>query len=156
MSEEYIFEYPGTKQMFIDSLKQFPNNDNNFYYFDDYIVKLTENEIHFGVERAGHSGGYWFIPQIVEYENKTEFRGEIQFIGPVDKKSKIRKKTGNFLGWLALILISVIILPLILYISIKDIILKREKQNIETTDDKREDKLFDLLENYLGCKRKST
>ena len=30
---------------------------NKFYYFDDYIVKIVDNTIHFGVERCGHSGG---------------------------------------------------------------------------------------------------
>jgi hypothetical protein len=91
MSQEYIFEYQGTKQMFMDFIKQFPGNDNDFYYFDRYIVKFVGDEMHFGIEGA-HSGGYWFIPQITEYENKTEFRGSVQYIRNSFVKDEIKCK----------------------------------------------------------------
>ena len=152
MSQEYIFEYQGTKQMFFDSLKKYPNNNDTFFYFDNYIVKLLENEIHFGVERAGHSGGYWFIPQITEYENKIEFRGEIQYIGPVDNRTKFEKiKEGILIGFFAIIL-SPFILVVVLISMFYDRIVNRKDKKFKTTDEK----LFDLLENHLGCTRKAT
>ena len=152
MSQEYIFEYQGTKQMFFDSLKKYPNNNDTFFYFDNYIVKLLENEIHFGVERAGHSGGYWFIPQITEYENKIEFRGEIQYIGPVVNRSKIQKIKDDIFVCLICILFLPITLLLLFGYWIYNIINNRKKTKIKTT----EDRLFDLLENHLGCTRKAT
>ena len=150
MSQEYIFEYQGTKLMFLDSLKKYPNNNDTFFYFDNYIVKLIENEIHFGVERAGHSGGYWFIPQITEYENKIEFRGEIQFIGPVVNRSKIRKIRDDIFVYLICVLFLPITLLLLIGCWNYNKINNRKKTKIKTT----EDRLFDLLENHLGCTRK--
>ena len=70
MSQEYTFEYPGTKQMFLDSLKQFPSNDNNFYYFDNYIVKLVGDEIHFGIERAGTPVGIGLFRKLLNMKLK--------------------------------------------------------------------------------------
>ena len=152
MSQEYIFEYQGTKQMFCDSLKKYPNNNDTFFYFDNYIVKLLENEIQFGVERAGHSGGYWFIPQITEYENKIEFRGEIQYIGPVVNRSKIQKIKDDIFVCLICILFLPITLLFLFGYWIYNIINNRKKTKIKTT----EDRLFDLLENHLGCTRKQS
>ena len=36
MPKKYVFEFSGTKDMFLDTLRQFPNNDGKFYYFNDY------------------------------------------------------------------------------------------------------------------------
>jgi len=142
--------------MFLDSLKQFHNNDNGFYYFDDYIVNITGDEIRFGVERGGHSGGFWFIPQIIEYENKIEFRGEIQFISSVnntsDNRSRIQKIKDNLLPYLLFIIVLPIVLPLVLINQLKEAIINRSKKKPRKT----EDKLHDLLENHLGCTRKTT
>ena len=82
--------------MFLNQLNKHLNNNQNYFYFDDYLVELSENEIHFGVERAGHSGGQWFIPTITERDGKITFNGTIQYIGPkVDstttEKSMLKK-----------------------------------------------------------------
>ena len=86
MSKEYMFEFPGTRKDFMNTLNRFSHNysysSGTFYYFDDYIVKLVGDEIHFGVARGGHSGGYWFVPTITDLGEKMEFRGEIRYIGP--------------------------------------------------------------------------
>ncbi len=64
MSKSYSFDFSGTKEMFLNQLNEYPNNNQKFFYFDDYIVELSENEVRFGVARGGHSGGYWFVPTI--------------------------------------------------------------------------------------------
>lgn len=70
MSKEYTFEFIGKKEEFFNILNSYPSNtsysDDKFYYFDDFIVKVTGDEIHFGVARGGHSGGYWYVPSITE------------------------------------------------------------------------------------------
>lgn len=80
MSKEYMFEFAGTKEDFMNSLNRFSHDTSyssgTFCYFDNYIVKLIGDEIHFGVARGGHSGGYWFVPTITDFGNKMEFRGE--------------------------------------------------------------------------------
>lgn len=63
MAKEYVFEFSGTKEDFLNHLKRFHHNvsysGGSFYYFDDYIVKVIDEEIHFGVAKRGHSHGYW-------------------------------------------------------------------------------------------------
>ncbi len=152
MSQEYVFEYPGTKQMFLDSLRKYSHTNDDFFYFNDYIIKIVGDEVHFGIERAGHSGGFWFIPQIIEYENKIEFRGEIQYIGPVDNRKKFEKIKEGILTGLFTVLFLPFVLIVVLASMIYDKIVNRKKDGIKT----KEDKLFNLLENYLGCTRKPT
>ncbi len=152
MSQEYVFEYPGTKQMFLDSLRKYSHTNDDFFYFNDYIIKIVGDEVHFGIERAGHSGGFWFIPQIIEYENKIEFRGEIQYIGPVDNRKKFEKLKEGILTGLFTVLFLPFVLIVVLASMIYDKIVNRKKDGIKT----KEDKLFNLLENYLGCTRKPT
>ena len=152
MSQEYVFEYPGTKQMFLDSLRKYSYTNDDFFYFNDYIIKIVGDEVHFGIERAGHSGGFWFIPQIIEYENKIEFRGEIQYIGPVDNRKKFEKIKEGILTGLFTVLFLPFVLIVVLASMIYDKIVNRKKDGIKT----KEDKLFNLLENYLGCTRKPT
>ena len=152
MSQEYVFEYSGTKQMFLDSLRKYSYTNDDFFYFNDYIIKIVGDEVHFGIERAGHSGGFWFIPQIIEYENKIEFRGEIQYIGPVDNRTKFEKIKEGILTVFFTVLFLPFVLIVVLASMIYDKIVNRKKAEIKT----KEDKLFNLLENHLGCTRKTT
>ena len=155
MSKEYVFEFPGTKEDFLNCLNRFSHNasysSGTFYYFDDYIVKLVGDEIHFGVARGGHSGGYWFVPTITDLGEKMEFRGEIQYIGPSSENRGAFKKAIDGIGeFLLLILILPIALAIRIYMFMEWLIRKifnhpkpKEKTN--------EERLFDLMENYFGC-----
>ena len=100
MSQEYRFEFLGTKEAFLNNLDRFSHNsysNSTFYYFDDYIVKQTDDEIHFGVARGGHSGGYWFIPTITEFDNRIEFCGTIRRVGGGNDPKDI-KRVCNSIG----------------------------------------------------------
>ena len=157
MSKEYMFEFPGTKEDFMNSLNRFSHNasysSGTFYYFDDYIVKLVGDEIHFGVARSGHSGGYWFVPTITDLGSKMEFRGEIRYIGPGEHDSAIRKafdKIGN-------VLLFLLFLPIILLIKLYMFIewLVRKICNCPKPKEKTDEaRLFELMVDYLGCVRK--
>ena len=164
MSQEFVFEFSGTKEDFLNKLGYFPNNDRQFYYFDNYIVRLIGDEIHFGVERAGHSNGHWFIPTITEHDGKIEFRGSIQYIGSNNnstpnevKKSYLKKcveKTIRFLLYLLLLPFVIIVLLLVkayeLFKWLEEKMLRQPTTKAKT----KEDKLIDLMENYLDCVRK--
>ena len=156
MSQEYIFEFYGTKEDFLNILNGFPNRtyfSGKLYYFNDYIVKLIDDEIHFGVERGGHSGGYWFIPKITEFDERIEFCGTIRYIGPNDNQSKIRKTIDKIEEILLFVLLLPIVLIVKLYMIIEWVIRKicnRPKVKEKTT----EERLFDLMGNYMGCVRK--
>lgn len=160
MSQEYTFEFLGTKEDFLNKIGYFNNNDNQFYWFDSYIVKIVDEEIHFGVERAGHSGGHWFISTITEHEDRIEFKGTIQYIGPQDnsfsdkrEESVFKKCIGKFFAYLLYVIVAPFVLIVYVFLFIKrlfDKICHRPTIELKT----KEDKLFDLMENQLGCIRK--
>ena len=154
MSEEYIFIFHGTKAMFLDTIKQFPNNDNTFFYFNDYIVELNDDKIRFGIERSGHSGGYWFTPTITEVDNQIEFSGTIHYVDSHtdEEQYSIKKAISKFNN----LLLAILLLPLALILKLFDIIklcigklLKQSKPTSMTI----EDKLYDLMEKHLNCVR---
>ena len=154
MSKEYMFEFPGTRKDFMNTLNRFSHNasytSGTFYYFDDYIVKLIGDEIHFGVARGGHSGGYWFVPTITDLGNKMEFRGEIRYIGPNDNRGSFKKAIDSVGYFLLLILVLPIVLIIRGYLFIEWLVRKifnRPKPKEKTN----EERLFDLMENYFGC-----
>ena len=154
MSKEYIFEFAGTKEDFTNILNRFNHHDSysngTFYYFDDYIVKLIGDEMHFGVARGGHSGGYWFVPTITDFGNKMVFRGEIRYIGPNENRGSFKKAIDSIGDFLLLILV----LPIVLIIRgclfiewLVRRIINRPKPKEKTN----EERLLDLMENYFGC-----
>lgn len=154
MSKEYLFEFPGTKEDFLNRLDRFPHNDSysgsTFYYFDDYMVKRIGDEIHFGVARGGHSGGYWFVPTITEMGSKVEFCGEIRYIGPGENRGPFKKAIDGVGEFLLFILLLPIVLIIRGYLFIEWLVRKitnRPKPKGKTN----EDRLFDLMENYFSC-----
>ncbi|MBE5889078.1 MAG: hypothetical protein E7283_09700 [Lachnospiraceae bacterium] len=159
MVKEYVFEFSGSKETFINKLNLLkPNNtysSGTCYYFDDYIVELVDDNIHFGIARAGHSGGYWFVPTITDLGDKIEFRGKIEYIGPEydNNRSLIKKAIDSIGEFLLFILMLPIVLVVWIYMFFEWVVRKiihRPRQKEKTN----EEKLFDLMENYLGCVRK--
>lgn len=112
MSKNYSFEFSGTKEMFLNQLNKHPNNNQRFFYFDDYIVETSDDEVRFGVARCGHSGGYWFVPTITEFDGKTAFIGTIQYVDHSSGEEGIKKisnKIEKILLWIILFPIFIIV-----------------------------------------------
>ena len=154
MSKEYMFEFPGTTEAFINSLKRYNHNDSYsggaYYYFDDYIVKLVGDEIHFGVARGGHSGGYWFVPTITDLGDRLEFRGEIRRVGLNDNGGLHKGKINGVGEFLLFILILPMLLAVRVYLFVEWLVRKifnRPKPKEKTN----EERLFELMVNYFGC-----
>ena len=153
MSQEYRFEFLGTKEAFLNNLDRFSHNsysNSTFYYFDDYIVKQTDDEIHFGVARGGHSGGYWFIPTITEFDNRIEFCGTIRRVGGGNDPKDIKRVCNSIGDFMFMILLMPIVLVIKLYTLVEGFIRKivnRPKPKAKAN----EERLFDLMENYCGC-----
>ncbi|MDD6022815.1 MAG: hypothetical protein PUC06_01060 [Oscillospiraceae bacterium] len=40
MANNYCFQFPGTKEDFMNILHEFPNNNNLLYHVDEYLEKL--------------------------------------------------------------------------------------------------------------------
>lgn len=153
MSKNYVFEFPGTREKFLNALNKFPNNDQKFFYFDDYIIEISDNEIRFGVARGGHSGGYWFIPTITELDGKTTFCGTIEYGDPYTNEKGIKKlvnKIEEVLLWIILIPIIIIVKVCLFFSWVVRKVFKSSKPKEETP----EDRLYVLMENHLNCIRK--
>mgnify|MGYP005610958709 FL=1 len=152
MSKSYSFEFLGTKEMFLNQLKKYPNNDQKFFYFDDYIVQLSNGDVRFGVARGGHSGGYWFVPTITEIDGKTTFCGTIEYNDPYTSEKGIKKivnKIEEVLLWIILSPIIIIVKVYLFFSWVVQKLFKRTKPKEESL----EDRLYNLMENHLGCKR---
>jgi len=151
VKKTYTFEFPGTKEMFLNSLQDYPNNFNEFFYFDNYVIKLSDDEIQFGVARGGHSGGFWFIPEITEANGKTIFYGEIQYLGDNGAGEM------SIMDRIKLTLLVMILLPLIVvavlfgYFRMAAGKLFNRRQWTLISN---EDKLLDLMEYHLNCTRR--
>ncbi len=163
MKKEYVFYFQGTKEDFLNKINPDFNSTNlrgnEFYYFDDYIVKIVGDTIHFGVERGGHSSGYWYIPTITAYDDRIEFCGTVEYIGPANDSSGNKKSTlRSFFSKLGDYLLYIILAPLIIIVYVivrivfffKWIINKALRQPTEKPKST-EERLFDLMENHLGC-----
>ena len=153
MSEEYCFEFPGTRDAFSKKLGMYPDNDRRYFYFDDYIVERAGENYRFGVERAGHSGGYWFSPEITEREDKLVLRGKLRYSDPWSEETG-EKEQNKLADKLESILLFILLLPLIVIIKVVQWtrrllhwVARRPLPKVLTT----EEHLFDLMENYLGC-----
>ncbi|MBR5136581.1 MAG: hypothetical protein IKV30_00970 [Clostridia bacterium] len=159
--KKYVFEFKGTKEEFIKKLDTYPKHNyydgNKRYIFDDYIVNIIGSTIQFGIERCGHSGGNWFIPYITEFEDRIEICGTIEYMLPVDNRSKFKKTTDKIqeiflyivLGPLVLLVFALVKLISFIKWMIRKICHKPDAPKPKTT----EEKLFNLMENYFGCVR---
>ena len=148
MAKKYVFRFEGTKKMFLDQFNWsngYFDDKARYKYIDDYILKLINDEIHFGVERGGHSGGYWYVPTIIEFDDHIEFEGKIKYVSSNDDNIFIRICNKFWEG-----ILFIILLPIIgvykLYEFVR-ILLKKPIDKGQST----EDKLFDLMINHLGC-----
>lgn len=148
MAKNYSFQFPGTEEDFVRLLSKYPNNHNIFYYFDDYIVRIENGEYKFGVDRGGHSGGYWYLPEKSEKDGLLYFNGKIQYISPYSPEKGIKK----VMNTIEEIILFIILFPLILiikcYLFIASLIKKLKGAPKEVTT---EDKLFDMMVNHLHC-----
>ena len=146
MEKVYTFIFPGTREALVERLNLYHHDmafsGAEYYYLGDYIVKIENGAFRFGVERGGHSRGYWFIPSATEEEGQLVFRGSIQHIGPKGKVGKFRKVIDG-------IELALLVLLIRLCLFVRRSIKKLPKE--KTT----EEKMYDLMENHLGCIRKS-
>ena len=142
--------------MFLNQLNKYPNNDKKFFYFDDYIVDLSNGDIRFGVARGGHSSGYWFIPTITEIDGKTTLSGTLAYISPHTGEKGIQKtiyKIEEILLWIILFPVIVLVIVLVKIYLFFSWIVRKICKRTKPKEKSPEDKLYHLMENLLGCTR---
>ena len=110
----YVYEYSYKKEYLFEKLNNRKGLYHNYCAGEYLIIIKNECEFWLGVERAGHSGGYWYIAKIEEKNNKTIISGKIVY-NP-DEEGKERTKTFGDLVWF------IIFSPLIFILNFIDII----------------------------------
>ena len=156
MSKEYTFEFFGTKEEFMRKIV--PNGSYTYspktkvYYIDAYMISISGDEILFGIQRAGHSGGYWYAPTITESDDRIVFSGKIKYIGPEDHRSKPRKAVDKIFDICFTVLFSPLMLFLQLLVFVVWLVQKIAKHSDEPLT--KEGCLFTLMEKHLCCVRK--
>lgn len=156
--KKYVFEFMGEKEDFFNILNSYHSSTSfagdRYYYFDDFIVRLVGEKIYFGVQRGGHSaGGYWYIPTIIECDDRIEFCGTIEYTNPNTERGKLKEMIDRIDEFLLLLFLLPVVLLIKLYMLVEWVVrklLKKPKPKEQTT----EERLFDLMENHLCCIRK--
>lgn len=152
MSKAYCFEYPGTRESFLELLERFQNNNHSYFYFNDYIVDVRDSQYAFGVARSGHSGGYWYKPTAVETDEKIVFTGDIQRSSYDFNAAGDKKKSDKIAKAVFSVILSPLLLLVEVYILVKSLI-RRTRRKPPAQADTPEEKLCFLMENILGCVR---
>ncbi|MBP3401959.1 MAG: hypothetical protein J6K85_02760 [Clostridia bacterium] len=161
MDKEYRFCYNGTKEMFINHCrygspeKKISDHHKGNFQIGNYIISTIDNKLKFGIERTGHSGGNWYIPEIVEYDNRIELVGNIQYIGSKIDKVQGYKAKNKVIDVLLHILVVPFVLIIWCIVKLVDFIKwlkgKISKKEQPVKPKTTEEKLYDLMINYLGC-----
>lgn len=147
--KEYTFRFDGSKEQFMNVLNSSPEENRRYFCIDGYIVSVGLDEIKFGIE-GGHGGGNWFISKFEEENDQIEFRGTIQYIGSQSDRTKKQKFFDSFLVVLFCIFAFPVILVFWIVGGVSTVVDKLRKKPKPLTT---EEKLFDLMENHLGCQK---
>ena len=67
--EAFVFTSPKSSEAFKLALREAVREKGAMLYED------TEAGFDLGIERGGHSGGYWYVATLTETEDGTEMRG---------------------------------------------------------------------------------
>ena len=176
MSKKYTFEFRGTMEDFLNVLDAIPAYRSNFggkkhYSFDKYIVEIIDGEMRFGVNRAGYSDGYWYVPTVTEYPDRVVFCGEIRYMDAGHNSSnppKPKNWSQRIGDAISLILFSPILLiaaPFLLIIFLFESLYDFVRwtvckilhlPNKPSNERKHKRKLNDLMQRHLHCTEQDT
>ena len=119
------------------------------------LCEDTPSGFDLGIERGGHSGGYWYTATLTETEDGTEMRGEIVFrTFHGDEEVRKNAKWKKISEW---ILIIIFFLPVLLIAlptwGIMLLIGKLRGKPVEATMST-EEKLTHFMTEVMGCGEK--
>ena len=145
----FAFTTPLPPTDFKQSLREAVYDSGHLLYED------TQNGFDLGIERGGHSGGYWYAATLTETEDGTEMRGEIVY-RTYHKDGKLREDTKGekIREWLGIVLIVIFFSPVFLIaLAIWGIMLligKLRGKPVEATLST-EEKLTRFMTEVMGC-----
>ena len=150
---EYVYEYPHTKEHLLDQLNDRRGINHN-YCFGDYLIDIKNDNFFFlGVERGGHSGGYWYVARIEESGTGAPIiRGSI--VHNPDSDGNPQKE--SFMDKIEFLFLYVVLLPVILVIKtiqlFRFLLLRIRKQPVPRPAE--EVKLDRFMTDYLHCTKR--
>ena len=119
------------------------------------LCEDTPNGFDLGIERGGHSGGYWYVATLTESDGVTEIWGEIVYRS-YHKNGEYREDTKweKIREWLGIVLIVIFFSPVFLIaLAIWGIMLligKLRGKPVEATMST-EEKLTRFMTEVMGC-----
>lgn len=119
------------------------------------LCEDTQNGFDLGIERGGHSGGYWYTATVTETEHGTEMRGEIVYRslhgdGSYREATKWEKAKETLFVILVGLLCLIPILVIYAVQGILRLIGKIRKKPLEITMST-EEKLTHFMTEVMGC-----
>ena len=144
--QTYAFTTPLPPADFKQKLREAVYDSGHLLYED------TPSGFDLGIERGGHSGGYWYTATLTETENGTEMRGEIVFrTFHGDEEVRKNAKWKKISEW---ILIVIFFFPVLLIAlptwGIMLLIGKLRGKPVEATMSTQE-KLTHFMTEVMGC-----
>ncbi|MBQ7355564.1 MAG: hypothetical protein IJW62_08605 [Clostridia bacterium] len=138
----------------IDILRRMPRELNAYArehrLRDGLRFEEIEGGFRIGLERAGHSHGYWYFGSMEQRDGVTYIHGEIKVHPPHEHQPQtVRSK---FTEWLLIVLILILFaLPLLIIwiiLSVKSLTRKRRDLPVLQT---KEEILIDFMTTRMGC-----
>ena len=126
-------------------------HDSGYLLYED-----TPSGFDLGIERGGHSGGYWYVATLTESDGVTEIWGEIVYRS-YHKNGEYREDTKweKIREWLGIVLIVIFFSPVFLIaLAIRGILLligKLRGKPVEATMST-EEKLTHFMTEVMGCR----
>lgn len=119
------------------------------------LYEDTPNGFDLGIERGGHSGGYWYVATLTETEDGTEMRGEMVYRSLCgDGSYREATKWEKVKETLFVILVGLLcLIPILIIYAIQGILRligKIRKKPLEITMST-EEKLTHFMTEVMGC-----
>ena len=120
------------------------------------LYEDTQNGFDLGIERGGHSGGYWYVATLTETEDGTEMRGEIVYRSLCgDGSYREATKWEKVKETLFVILVGLLcLIPILVIYAIQGILRligKLRGKPVEATMST-EEKLTHFMTEVMGCR----
>ena len=119
------------------------------------LYEDTPNGFDLGIERGGHSGGYWYVATLTETENGTEMRGEMVYRSlHGDGSYREATKWEKVKETLFVVLVGLLcLIPILIIYAVQGILRligKIRKKPLEITMST-EEKLTHFMTEVMGC-----
>ena len=121
----------------------------------DLLYEDTPSGFDLGIERGGHSGGYWYVASLTETEGGTEMRGQLiyrSFHG--DGEYRANSKWEDLREWFdTAVLFLLFLIPILIFYAAEGIarlVGKLRKRPVKWTMST-EEKLTHFMTEVMGC-----